>query len=147
MGAGALTSGLLAGCDWLRSDPPPPVPDPLDQFIWSTQELAQRYESTLTAYPELTERLGPLHATHVAHLAALRDVVGRDPAPPSPTNPAGTFRPAPGQDPDTAVVALREAEEAAQAEAAQACLAAPPARALLLGTITAARASHVSVLS
>lgn len=145
-GAGTLTGGMLAGCSWLRDDSPPPTPDPLDALLRATHELAQRYESTVTAFPDLADRLGPLHATHIAHLAALRDVVGRDPASPSPTT-AGTWTPPAGGDTQTAVAVLREAEEAARDQAATACLAAPPTRAVLLGTITAARASHVSVLS
>lgn len=140
-----MAAGLLTGCGrW--GDDPPPAPDPLDALLLATQALAQRYAVVLQAYPELTERLGPLHATHVAHVAALRQVVGRDPTPSaSPTG--GVWNAPVGGDPGAAVAALREAEEKAQREAADACLAAPPGRAVLLGTIAAARATHVKVLS
>lgn len=108
----------------------------------------------MTAYPGLAERLGPLHATHVAHVAVLLDLTGRKPAPPSADpGPSGVWTlpqeahdgdPA---DPDDAVAALRAAEQAAQDEAAQACLVALAEQAVLLGTIAAARATHVRVLA
>jgi len=143
-GAGTLTTALLTGCSWVHRDPPPPAPDPLDPLLWSTHELVRRYESVIAAHPDLAERLGPLHAAHVAHLAALREVVGRDPA--TPPTATASHQPVDGE-PEPAVAALREARRRAEAEAEQACLAASPSRAVLLGTITAARASHVSVLS
>lgn len=145
-GAGAVTAGLLAGCGRWGGDDRRPTTDPLDEFLRSTHALAQRYASTLAAFPDLAERLGPLHATHVAHVAALRETVGRDPTP-SATPSGGVWTAPVGAEAEAAVAALRQAEEDAQREAADACLAAPPNRAVLLGTIAAARATHVKVLT
>lgn len=72
-----------------------------------------------------------------------------------PTGPAsaGPGSPGPdrageaGTDPRELLAELRQAEQEAQAEAAQACLSAPPERTALLGSITAARATHAEVLA
>ena len=50
-------------------------------------------------------------------------------------------------DPAAAVVALRAAEQAGQADASTACLAATAEHAALLGSIAACRATHVEVLT
>jgi hypothetical protein len=151
---GAAVAGAVAGCSWLGTDPPrPPPPDPLEPLLATTQALAARYQRVLATHPDLAGRLRPLHQAHLAHLEALLAVIGR---PELATPAAGTWAPpldrTPGPGPASPagpadpVAGLREAEWAARAEASQACLTAPPERAALLGSITAARATHAEVL-
>lgn len=115
----------------------------------TTHALVVRYARTRAVHPDLAERLAPLQAAHEQHLAALREAIGMpDPdttpsAVPSATPTALADVPTGA---DAAVEALRDAEQHAQQEAAQACLAAPSGRAMLLGSVCAARASHQEVL-
>lgn len=142
-----------AGCSWWDSDPPPPPapPDPLEPLLASTRDLAGRYAQTIAGYPELAGRLGPLHEAHLAHEAALLAVIGRpELAATSPGTPSGTAQSAAGpsaSSPQEAVAALRKGERDGREQAAQACLAAEPGRAALLGSITAARRTHLEVLA
>lgn len=147
---GTAVGGALAGCSWFEPDPPPPPPpDPLEPLLVATRTLATRYQDVLGAHPDLAVRLRPLHQAHLAHVAALLAAIGR-PELASPSPGSGSWSPpTPGQippEPAGAVAHLREAELAARAEAAEACLAAVPERAALLGSITAARATHAEVL-
>lgn len=144
----AVAVGALSGCSWLESEPPePPPPDPLEPMLASTRALLARYDAVLAAHPDLTGRLRPLAESHTAHEAALLEVIGR-PELASPSAGAGSWAPPAGEltDPDQALAVLREAERGGQVEAAQACLSAPAERTALLGSITAARASHAEVL-
>jgi hypothetical protein len=146
-GAG-LGAGALAGCSLLQSSPAPPPPDPLEPLLRSTRLLVARYAAALAAHPDLAERLGDPHQAHLAHEAALLDVINR-PELASPS-PGGAAWASPSEAvptaPDDAIAALRDAERDGRDEAVQACLSAPPARAPLLGSIAAARATHVEVL-
>jgi hypothetical protein len=144
----AAAAGALSGCSWLGSDPPePPPPDPLEPLLSATRALRARYAAVLAAHPDLTGRLRPLDDAHAAHESALVDLIGR-PELASPSTGTGSWAPPAGEvaDPDQALAMLRDAERDGQAEAAQACLSAPPERAALLGSITAARATHAEVL-
>lgn len=146
--AGATTAGTLTGCSWLAPVPPPPLPpDPLAPLLRSNRRLTGHYQAVLAVHPELTDLLSPLVAVHTAHAAVLLDLVRR----PAATPPAGGWVQSPATNVPAeaadALAMLRAEEEAARDEAAQACLAAPPERAALLGSICAARASHVEVLS
>ncbi|NJC81732.1 hypothetical protein HC030_04015 [Planosporangium mesophilum] len=133
----------LAGCDSLRQAPRErPAPDPLNPFYLDTLALARRYDATITAVPGLAERLGPLRDAHHAHAQALVREMGpglnQPSATPSETAPA---------DQTAALAALLAAEKEASAAARETCLTAPSYRAALLGSIAAARASHVEALS
>lgn len=148
-GAG-LTGGLAVttGCDWWNRPAPPPPPDPLEPLVSATRALAARYRRTIAVHPDVAERLHPLLQTHDAHVTALLDLIGRpEPATPTPTTSATPTPPAVPAAADEAVAALREAEEHARDEARHACLQAPADRAGLLGSICAARATHVEVLA
>jgi hypothetical protein len=153
-GAGVAVAGPVTGCTWWRPDPqPPPPPDPLEPLLAGTRALAGRYDRTLAAHPELAGRLRPLHQAHLAHEGALLATIGRpELASPSPPPATGTWSPplagrGIATDPVDAIGELREAERNGRREAAQACLAGPPERAALLGSITAARASHAEALA
>src|SRR5262245_8185963 len=72
------TVPLLAACDLLGPDGPPP-PDPLTEFYAGTLALAALYEAAIVSNPKLT----PIRDAHRAHAAALAAVM--KPAPPSAT--------------------------------------------------------------
>lgn len=161
---GALgAASLLPGCSLLRdrADPPPPAPpDPLEPLLAGVDELITQYQQARRSHPERADLWEPIEAAHRAHRDALREAMGLPALPtaspadgtPPPGTP-GTPRPpepTPAADPVPGAElreALREAEQAAQEQAAQACLSAPPERAALLGSVTAARATHQEVLT
>jgi len=141
----ALAAGATpTGCGYLGSGPQwRPGGDPLVGLRAATATLAGRYEATIARHPALAERLGPLLDAHRAHLDALdRQLV----SPPAPDGVTVQASPVP-DDPAAALSGLVAAEKAAMSEASAACLAAPGWRAALLGSIAAARASHVEVLA
>lgn len=143
----AAVPPALGGCGLFDDDPAPvPPPDPLTPLLAETLRLAEAYDSAARERPGLAERLAPIGAAHRAHATELTRLVN---PPASPSTPAGTASASPA-DPagdDAAVLAtLRGAEEAGQRTAAEACRQAPAARAALLGSIAAARATHAEVL-
>ncbi|MFI7487598.1 hypothetical protein ACIBXA_04350 [Micromonospora echinaurantiaca] len=132
----------LTGCDLLDRDDPAPGPDPLAPLVDEALRLAAGLRAAAGAHPELADRLTPIAESHQAHAAELARVIGT-PLPsapaPSPSEPAAA-------DPDAALAGLREAERAGRETATRACAAAPAERAALLGSIAAARATHVEAL-
>ncbi|MGS2614648.1 hypothetical protein ACVCAH_08975 [Micromonospora sp. LZ34] len=133
----------LTGCDLLdRDDDSAPGPDPLAPLVEESLRLAAGHRAAAAAHPALADRLTPIAEAHQAHAAELARVIGT-PLPsapaPTPSDPAAT-------DPDAALAALREAERAGRETATKACAAAPAERAALLGSIAAARATHVEAL-
>jgi hypothetical protein len=145
LGTGA---GLaLSGCVGRRTPPPPPKPHPLVPTLVGVQALIDRYQATIAAYADLSDRLQPLLADHLAHRDAVRRAMGTPTSPgASPTeSPSATASVA--DDADAALQALHDAEQAGQTEATTACLAAPPEFAALIGSIAACRATHVEVLA
>jgi hypothetical protein len=145
LGAAATTAG---GCGLLRSEPPAAAPgvDPLDGLRTATAALADRYDATIRRHANLEARLRPLLNNHRAHLEALdRQIVGTPSASVAPSISGS----APGvpATPAAAVAALLAAEKSALPSVAAACLDGPSWRAALLGSIAAARATHVEALS
>jgi len=138
---GALAAGsTLAGCDLLKGGGDPPAPHPLTGFVSSTIGLAALYDATFAAHPDLTAALSPVRDAHRQHVDALVRAVGGSlstSAPPVP-NVAGP--------PAQAVAALAAAERKGRDDAVAACLANVARLAPLLGSIAAARASHLEVL-
>jgi hypothetical protein len=132
----------VAGCGLLDREDPPPAPDPLQPLVDGALALAARYRAAIGVDPALTERLTPIAEAHHAHAAELAAAIGVALPSPSPS--------APGEPPTgdaTAVLAeLRTAEERGRVEAATFCAQAPADRAALVGSIAAARATHVEVL-
>ncbi|MDG4785663.1 hypothetical protein O7626_06915 [Micromonospora sp. WMMD1102] len=142
----AGVAGPLTGCGLFGGEPdPPPAPDPLAPLITGALDLAARYEAAVTAFPELADRLRPVAEAHRAHAAELARVTGT--ALPSasasaPTPGTGTPAGSSGQ----ALGELREAERQGRDAAAKATAEAPASRAALVGSIAAARATHLEVL-
>ncbi len=132
----AAITPVLAACDLLNREPlPPPPPDPLTPLHAATVALAARYDAAIAASPQLAATLTPLRDTHLTHAKALAAVM-------RPAPPAGSPQPAPSAQTGT----VRQAEQAGHQEAVEACLTAPPYRAVLLAEIAAARACHLEVL-
>ncbi|MFE9653606.1 hypothetical protein [Micromonospora sp. NPDC006431] len=133
----------LAGCDLFdRGDDKPPPPDSLEPLAAESAALEGRYRAAIAAAPALADRLGAIADAHRAHAEELRKVIGR-PAPSG--SPAATPTAAAG-DPDGLLAELRQAEQQGRENAAKACAAAPAERAALLGSIAAARATHLEAL-
>lgn len=146
--AGALVAlggaaAPLAGCELLdRGDDDSRRPDPLEPLAAESLALEARYRAAVAAAPDLADRLTPIADDHRAHAEKLRELIGR-PAPSG--SPAATPTPA-ATDPDGLVAELRRTERQGRENAARACAAAPAERVALLGSIAAARATHVEAL-
>ncbi|MEE6306699.1 hypothetical protein V1634_07660 [Plantactinospora veratri] len=137
-------TGPLAGCGLFGGEPdPPPEPDPLAPLISGALDLAARHEAAIAAFPELADRLRPVAEAHRAHAAELSRVTGTA----LPTATATAPPPGAGAGVMSETLRqLREAEQQGRDAAAKACLEAPANRAALVGSVTAARATHLEVL-
>jgi hypothetical protein len=148
----AVAATPLAGCDLFDRRQPTPAADPLAPLVTSAQNLAVRYDAAILAHAELADRLRPVADAHRAHAAELARVAHMT-LPSAGAGPAAGASPAtggtstPGDAGVKAVLAdLRAAEQEGREAARQACLAAPAERAALLGSIAAARTTHLEVL-
>lgn len=146
--AGALvalggTAASLTGCDLFDRGDESRGPDPLEPLAAESVALEARHRAAATAAPDLADRLTAIADAHRAHAEELRKVIGR-PAPSG--SPAAAPTPA-ATDPDGLLAELRQAEQQGRGNAARACAGAPAERAPLLGSIAAARATHVEVLT
>jgi hypothetical protein len=144
VGVGA--AGALAGCDVFGGGGDsgantPDAPSPLLGFLASTAALADQYDAAILAAPTLTAQLTPVRDAHRAHVKALAAAINQ----PTP-RPSSTAATSIG-DPATVKATLVTAEKAARDEAVAACLAAAPRTAPLIGSIAAARATHLEVLT
>ncbi|MFG1953386.1 hypothetical protein [Micromonospora sp. NPDC048830] len=146
LGAGALlalggATAPLTGCDLFdRDEGPPPGPDPLEPLAAEARDLAARHRAALAADPDLAELLTPIAEAHEAHAGELARLTRRPAASAAPSADA-----TPG-DRAAMLDALREAEQRGRETAAKLCAEAPAGRAALLGSIAAARATHVEAL-
>jgi hypothetical protein len=105
--------------------------------------LAAAYDRACVVQPGLVKRLTPLATDHRAHAAELARVFGASlPSAPAPAASGG----APAGDAPATLAALRKAEQAAQRTAVAAAKQAPAARAALIGSIAACRATHAEAL-
>ncbi|WP_460847390.1 hypothetical protein [Phytohabitans suffuscus] len=124
----------------------PPAPDPLAPLLAEALSLAGQHEAAITAFPVLADRLAPVAAAHREHATALTKLV-RTPEPSGSASPDPSASPSPpGGDAKGTLAALRGAEQKGLKSATQACQAAPAERAALLGSIAAARATHLEVV-
>lgn len=146
---GAVVVYPMAGCGLFGDEDEkaqPPAPDPLAPLLAEALSLAGQHEAAMAAFPVLAERLTPVAETHREHVAALTKVI-KAPEPSASASPGTTASSAPpAGDAKATLAALRAAEQKGQKTAAQACQAAPPERAALLGSIAAARATHLEVV-
>ncbi|WDZ87509.1 hypothetical protein [Micromonospora cathayae] len=138
---GAATAPVT-GCGLLGRNDPPPPPDPLQSLVDGALDLAARHRAAIAADPALAARLTPIAEAHQAHAAELAATIGTPLPSASPSAPADP----PTGDTGTVLTTLREAEERGRAEAATRCADAPADRAALVGSIAAARATHVEAL-
>ncbi|WP_371688640.1 hypothetical protein [Micromonospora sp. KC207] len=134
------TVAPLTGCDLFdRGDERDRVPDPLEPLAAQARELAARHRAALAADPGLAPLLTPIADAHEAHAGELAKLTGR-PAPSPEPSPDATG------DRSAVLAALREAEQRGRESAATLCAEAPADRAALVGSIAAARATHVEAL-
>ncbi|MET7749505.1 hypothetical protein [Micromonospora sp. NPDC005367] len=132
----------LTGCDpFGREDAAPRPPDPLRPLLDESLALAAAYRAAAAAHADLAARLTPIAEAHQAHAAELARVLGVD-LPSAGATPSGTT----GTDPDAAIAELQQRERVGRDAAVTACAAAPAARAALVGSIAAARATHLEAL-
>jgi hypothetical protein len=137
----ALGVTALAGCGIFDDGPDhTPPPDALQPVLDEALALAAAYDRAGVAQPGLAQRLTPLAADHRAHATELARVIGKAlPSAPAPGASDGA------QAPDT-LATLRKAEQAALRTATTAAKQAPAARATLVGSIAACRATHAEAL-
>jgi hypothetical protein len=140
---GAAGVTLTTGCSLFgdSSTSPPPAPNPLEGFYRDTIALADRYDAALAQVPALAGAITGPRDTHRAHVKALAQALALATPKPSGTPTAG-----PAGDRNAVLAALVQAETKARDAAVEACLSAPNRLAVLLGSIAAARATHLEVL-
>jgi hypothetical protein len=142
---GAVALYPIAGCGLFGDEEEkaqPPAPDPLAPLLAEALSLAGQHEAAIAAFPVLADRLTPVAQAHREHAAALTKVIKA----PEPSASASASPGAPAGDAKGTLAALRSAEQKGQKAAAQACQTAPAERVALLGSIAAARATHLEVV-
>jgi hypothetical protein len=139
--AAAATASTLAGCDVLSGGGgDPSEPHQWDALLAATVALGDQYDEVLSAVPALSTALTPVRDAHRAHAQALAEAIG------TPVPAASPVPTAPPADRSGAIAYLVAAERAGRDAAVAACVEATPRLAPLLGSIAAARASHLEVL-
>jgi len=150
LGAGALL--LAAGCTD-AAPPPAAVVDPDDALreraVVREQSLLSAYDTTLTTFPELTERLLPVRTQHAEHLLALTGPPASTPpsASPSTSPPPMVSAVPPLATAALALAWLADAERTAAGAHAAACVEASRTLASLLAALAASEHSHPAVLT
>jgi hypothetical protein len=142
---GVAGAAALTGCDVLGSGQAtkPPLPNPLTSFLRDTVALANLYDAAIKHTPVLSPILTPPRDNHRAHAQALAKALEL-PAPNASAGPSPTA--APTGDRAAVLATLVAAETAGHDAAVQACVATTARLAPLVGSIAAARASHLEVL-
>jgi hypothetical protein len=115
------------------------------QAVTAEQNLIWIYNKAIAAYSGLAPTLTPLRDEHEAHLAQLRARVIEPPGKQVPDTV--TAKPALGATGDTALVQLRDAEQAAVGTLMSRLAGASPSLAQLYASIAASEATHVGVLN
>ncbi len=159
---GATAAGLVATATGCSSDSPePPAPKPPDpqavllgSLIGDKERLIALYERAALGSAKTAAALEPFRQRHVAHLAALRELLpaGAETGPSSPGVPspsAGSPGPAeesaPAEKP-VSIGRLRDAERRTSAARPRQMAAASPVLAQLLASIGACEAVHAVAL-
>jgi hypothetical protein len=157
--AGLLTPALTSCTDdaAVPAGPPPPDPDVVaaDRAAVVERRLLAAYDAALVLAPELAERLLPLRADHVEHLAALGLPETPEPPPADPSaGPAATPSPAPAvpapplpAEPGALLAALAELERRASINHARGAVLHGRGVAAVLAPLSACEASHVVALT
>jgi hypothetical protein len=141
--AASLGATALAGCGIFGDgSEQPSAPDPLRRVLDEAVALAAAYDRAAVIQPGLATRLSPLAADHRAHITELARVIGTS----APSAAAQASSAAGAGDAGATLKGLRAAEQAAQKTANTACRQAPAARAALVGSIAACRATHAEAL-
>jgi hypothetical protein len=139
---GAAGVSLAAGCDLLGGgEAQAPAPDPLLPFLADTTALLARYNLALVQAPPLATVITNVRDAHREHAVALAKAIN-GPTPGASATASG----GPAGDRGTVLAALVEAETKARDAAIEACLNTTPRLAPLLGSIAAARATHLEIL-
>jgi len=139
----ALAVGAAGGCGLLDREPDePPPPDPLLPLADEAVRLAAVHRLAATDFPERAATLTPIAEAHDAHARELSRIM----ATPAPSPAASASAGAEAGTVEDRIEALRVAEKAGYEAAIQACLATPAHRAALVGSIAAARATHLEAL-
>jgi hypothetical protein len=145
IGSAVAGTALASGCNPLATavrwhD----VPDRIAELRSSAVDLAGRYDRVIDRHPELADLLTPLRDAHRKHVEALDRELGQ----PDRTRPTDTdASAAPSEDAAAAVAALRVAETTGVRQATEVCVTGPSWHSGLVGSIAAARASHVEALT
>ncbi|GIF67058.1 hypothetical protein Ais01nite_50930 [Asanoa ishikariensis] len=139
----ALTVGAAGGCGLLdRTPDEPPPPDPLLPLADDAVRLAALHRSAAAELPERAAALTAIAEAHDAHAKELSRIM----ATPAPSPAASGSVAASTPTAEERIESLRVAEKAAYEAAVQACLRTPNHRAALVGSIAAARATHLEAL-
>jgi hypothetical protein len=140
-----LSAMTLAGCGLFGGDDDDTkkkAADPLTPVLNESLTLAAAYDRALVAQPGLKSRLTSLAADHRAHATALAKAIGEA----VPSAAPGASSAAAAGDAAGLIAELRKSEQAAQKTAAAACKTTTAARAALVGSIAACRATHAEAL-
>jgi len=156
--AGSAMVASTAGCSLFGDDAEPERPDALQPLLNEALKLAAELDHAALAVPSLARRLTPLAADHRAHATELARVIGKPAASSAAPDTSSATPDTSSAAPDTSSATpdagnsaatlrgLRAATQAAQRNAATAARKAPAARATLVGSIAACRASHSEAL-
>ncbi|MCM1972381.1 MULTISPECIES: hypothetical protein [unclassified Streptomyces] len=112
-------------------------------------DLLVRYDAVIAAHPPLAERLRPLRAEVVRHVAAFGGTGRKSPAPskPAPSRSASAAPPVVPTDEKAALAELAAAERALADARTETLTAVPGELARLLASVAAAGAAHVYLLT
>lgn len=159
LGAAAGLAATAAGCSADPPEPPAPKPpDPLVVLLGSLiddkERLVALYQRAALRSAEAAAALEPFRQRHIAHLAALRELLptgarAGSPSPGTPSPSAGSPAPAGESAPADGPVSigrLRDAERRAAAARPGQMAAASPVLAQLLASIGACEAVHAVAL-
>lgn len=129
----------MSGCSMLGKQEAPVISTgPLEPVLKEAKSLLASYETVIAEKADLADALSGLRDDHSAHVETLAKILGQD--------AKGKADPIDGDLAGDAVASLRDAESSAYDSALEACVNTTAEYSVLLGEITACRASHVDAL-